>query len=107
MLLTLSIVRNLGLDITETRGLSEHTQKGPEIPYSYATVLLCSRVAAQVHADTTPLAISPGLTLRLAVLNSSEIFVEYCVYLFCGREVSLVAQPAPKHCIAYLNIRYE
>ena len=30
-------------------------------------------VAAHVHADTIPAAISPGLTLRDALLNSSEL----------------------------------
>ena len=60
---------------------SDHwlTQKGPATPYSYATVLLWSKVAAQVHAETMPLAIKPGLTLRLAVLNSSLVFVENLV----------------------------
>ena len=47
-----------------------HTQNGPATPYSYATVEDWSKVAAQVHADTIPLAIKPGFTLLLAVLNS-------------------------------------
>ncbi|KAK1082205.1 hypothetical protein LTR48_007110, partial [Friedmanniomyces endolithicus] len=34
------------------------------------------------HAETTPQAINPGLTLRLAVLNSSDVFVEKRVYRF-------------------------
>ena len=37
-------------------------------------------VAAQVQADTIPDAIRPGLTLRDALLNSSEFFGEYAVY---------------------------
>ncbi len=59
--------------------LKGHTQNGPAIPYSYATVLLCKRVAAHVQADTIPLAINPGLTLLLAVLNSSLVLVENLV----------------------------
>lgn len=58
------------------------TQNGPDTPYSYVTVLLCSNVPAQVQAETIPLAIKPDLTLLLAVLNSSLCFVEYLVYLF-------------------------
>lgn len=54
-------------------------QKGPATPYVYATVDDWSKVAAQVHADTIPDAMSPGLTLREAVLNSSDWCVEYCV----------------------------
>jgi hypothetical protein len=45
-------------------------------------VLLCRRVAAHVQADTIPLAINPGLMLRLAVLNSSLVLVENLVYRF-------------------------
>lgn len=41
-----------------------------------------ARSATTVLTDTTPLATSPGLTLRLAVLNSSLALVEYRVYLF-------------------------
>jgi hypothetical protein len=37
-------------------------------------------VAAHVQADTIPDAIRPGLTLRDALLNSSEFFGEYAVY---------------------------
>jgi hypothetical protein len=37
-------------------------------------------VAAHVQADTIPEAIRPGLTLRDALLNSSEFFGEYAVY---------------------------
>jgi hypothetical protein len=59
------------------------TQNGPEIPYSYVTVLDWSSVAAQVQADTIPLAIRPDLTLLLAVLNSSLFLVLYLVYVFC------------------------
>lgn len=57
-------------------------QNGPLIPYSYPTLLLCNKVAAQVQADTIPLAINPVFTLRLAVLNSSLVLVEYFVYRF-------------------------
>ena len=39
---------------------------------------------ATYHAETTPQAINPGLTLRLAVLNSSDVFVEKRVYRFCS-----------------------
>lgn len=38
-------------------------------------------VAAHVQADTIPDAIRPGLMLRDALLNSSEFFGEYAVYL--------------------------
>jgi len=128
-------------------------QKGPETPYSYATVADWRRVAAQVlwrsraesanlsvvhsfsqnrdmslgletsrgtpersnaeqrstaasmgqhfhkiagttdHAETTPQAINPGLTLRLAVLNSSDVFVEKRVYRFYS--VSNVSRGTP------------
>ena len=37
-------------------------------------------VAAHVQADTIPDAMRPGLTLRDALLNSSEFFGEYAVY---------------------------
>ena len=69
---------------------------GPEIPYLYATALDWSykemlvdhcvskweltSVAAHVHAETIPEAIRPGLTLRDALLNSSEFFGENPVY---------------------------
>ena len=39
-----------------------------------------TRVAAQVHAETIPDAMRPGLTLREALLNSSEVFGEKPVY---------------------------
>jgi hypothetical protein len=35
-----------------------------------------TRVAAHVHAETIPEAIRPGLTLREALVNSSEFFGE-------------------------------
>ena len=74
---------------------------GPEIPYLYATALdwscrqsrtsvdvcVCewgrTRVAAHVQAETIPEAIRPGLTLRDALLNSSEFFGENAVYRAC------------------------
>lgn len=56
---------------------------GPHIPYEYANVEDVSSVLDHVHDETIPAAISPGLTLREAVLNSSDCFVEYVVYLFC------------------------
>lgn len=37
-----------------------------------------------------PAAIRPGLTLRLAVLNSSVDFVEKLVYLFCNVEMPII-----------------
>ena len=37
-------------------------------------------VAAQVQADTIPEAMSPGFTLREALLNSSELLGEKPVY---------------------------
>ena len=37
-------------------------------------------VAAHVQADTIPDAMRPGLTLRDALLNSSEFLGEYAVY---------------------------
>jgi len=40
------------------------------------------RVALQVQLLTIPAAMSPGLTLRDAVLNSSACLVEYEVNLF-------------------------
>ena len=43
------------------------------------TVLDCNSVAAQVHAETIPEAMRPGLTDLDAVLNSSDCFVEYAV----------------------------
>ncbi len=39
-----------------------------------------TNVAAHVQADTMPEAISPGLTLLEALLNSSELFGENPVY---------------------------
>jgi len=39
-----------------------------------------TKVAAHVHAETIPEAISPGLTLREALVNSSEFFGEKAVY---------------------------
>ena len=39
-----------------------------------------TRVAAHVHAETIPEAIKPGLTLREALVNSSEFFGEKAVY---------------------------
>jgi hypothetical protein len=47
-------------------------QNGPATPYVYATVEDCSKVAAQVQAETIPDAMRPGLTEREAVLNSSD-----------------------------------
>jgi hypothetical protein len=44
-------------------------------PHKETNILLTS-VAAQVHAETMPEAMRPGLTLREAVLNSSEFFGE-------------------------------
>jgi len=46
-------------------------QKGPATPYSQATLLLCKRVAAQVHCEQTTAAIKPVLTVRPAVLKCS------------------------------------
>ena len=48
---------------------------------SYTTncIRWLTRVAAHVHADTIPAAIRPGLTLRDALLNSSELFGENSV----------------------------
>jgi hypothetical protein len=65
---TISIRNLVNLSIVET------TQ-----PTAGLTVLDCSSVAAHVHAETIPEAISPGLTERDAVLNSSDCFVEYGV----------------------------
>jgi hypothetical protein len=48
---------------------------GPLTPYLYATAELWRSVAAHVHALTTALAIRPGRTLRLALLNSSALSV--------------------------------
>lgn len=42
-----------------------------------------TNVAAHVHADTIPVAISPGFTLRDALVNSSASFGEYVVYRAC------------------------
>ena len=36
------------------------------------TVIILTSVAAQVHAETMPAAMRPGLMLREALLNSSE-----------------------------------
>lgn len=60
------------------------------------TVLDCSNVAAHVQADTIPDAIRPGLTERDAVLNSSDCFVEYAVYLFCIREMPIIRKAKKK-----------
>lgn len=65
-------------------------------PYSYATVDDCSRVAAHVHADTMPDAIKPGLTLREAVLNSSDVVVENLVYLFCNLVIPIIRKAKKK-----------
>jgi hypothetical protein len=75
-------------------------QKGPATPYVYATVLLWSSVAAHVHAETMPAAIRPGLTFLLAVLNSSLVLVENCVYLFCrwDQHSNLGNPEAPNTC---------
>lgn len=48
-------------------------QKGPEIPYLYATEEDCKRVAAHVHEETTAEATSPVLTFRPAAMYSSEV----------------------------------
>lgn len=48
-------------------------QKGPDTPNFHATLLLCSSVAAHVHWLTMTEAVRPVLTLRPAVLNSSEV----------------------------------
>ena len=48
----------------------------PEMPYVYAKVDEVRSVADQVHDDTIPEAINPGLTERDAVLNSSALAVE-------------------------------
>ncbi len=77
--------RDCELNAQEIEAVVAHTQNGPATPYSYATVLAWSKVAAQVHAETIPLAIKPGFTLLLAVLNSSLVLVENLVYLFCTR----------------------
>ena len=39
-------------------------------------MLLVRRVADQVHEETIPEAMRPGLTEREAVLNSSDVWVE-------------------------------
>lgn len=52
---------------------------GPITPYEYAKVDDVSKVAAHVHDETIPAAISPGFTLREAVLNSSDSEVLYDV----------------------------
>jgi hypothetical protein len=61
-------------------GTSTH-QYGPETPNLKAVALDCSKVAAQVHAETILAAISPVLTEREADVNSSFVFTENCVYL--------------------------
>ena len=43
------------------------------VPYRKATLLDCSRVAAQVQEETTALATRPDLTVRPAVENISEV----------------------------------
>lgn len=48
-------------------------QNGPETPYLYAILELCSNVAAQVQLDTTAEATNPDFTVLPAVLNISEV----------------------------------
>merc|ERR1719390_169855 len=48
-------------------------QKGPDTPYDQATLEDCSRVAAQVHLDTTSAAVRPAEMVRPAVLYTSEL----------------------------------
>lgn len=43
------------------------------VPYRKATLLDCSKVAAQVQDETTALATRPDLTVRPAVENISEV----------------------------------
>jgi len=49
-------------------------------------------VAAHVQAETIPDAMSPGFTLRDAVLNSSGWLVSYVVYLFCIYEMPIITK---------------
>jgi hypothetical protein len=58
---------------------STHDVNLPKVVCVESTGKLTS-VAAHVQADTIPDAISPGLTLRDALLNSSELLGEYAVY---------------------------
>jgi hypothetical protein len=71
-------------------------QKGPATPYVYATVDDWSKVAAQVQAETMPEAMSPGLTEREAVLNSSDWWVEYCVYRFWRYDMNIIKNAKKK-----------
>lgn len=59
-------------------------------------MLLCNSVAAHVHAETMPEAIKPGLTLREAVLNSSEVLVLKRVYLFCSQVMPIMTKAKKK-----------
>jgi len=51
----------------------EAYQKGPETPYLYATAEDWSKVAAQVHDETTAEDTKPDLTVRPAVLKTSDV----------------------------------
>jgi hypothetical protein len=62
-------------------------------------------VAAHVQADTIPDAIRPGLTLRDALLNSSEFLGEYAVYRawIAVRHIikALKNRPMPIHMLTF------
>ena len=74
------------------------------------TVLDCNNVAAQVHAETIPEAMRPGLTDRDAVLNSSDCFVEYAVYRFWIHEMPIMRKakknPIPTTTPEHLSALY-
>lgn len=58
------------------RNGESHREKYPHTPYLYVNVDDVKRVVDQVHEDTIPEAIRPGLMLLDAVLNSSDSLVE-------------------------------
>jgi hypothetical protein len=68
-------------------------------------------VAAHVQADTIPEAIRPGLTLRDALLNSSEFLGEYAVYRawIAVKHIikALKNRPMPVHILSLHNPREE
>ena len=62
-------------------------------------MLLVRRVADQVHEDTMPEAMRPGLTEREAVLNSSDVWVEKRVCVDACQWFSLCAEECGKRII--------
>ena len=77
-------------------------QKGPDTPYLYATLDDCNNVAAQVQDDTTAEETRPDLTVRPAVLKTSDV----CNSLLYRRKtnvVNIIPKLRPRQ-LVYLRI---